>query len=191
MYGTAITNHPAGIVPSSTIAGGVAIEGSAVRPLVATSPAIDTLFAYQAARAESVVQARPGRDASNVKFTIEKVDGPVDELLQDDRVRQALDQVVNAAKDMNVREIEIKSFFPFFKEFAKPRAEAVKNFLVFRGIDKDVIVLTPRGVGYGSKHAALARSRSVVIEIAGTPKQDANPAMQAQSAERPARYLLA
>ncbi|WP_145925314.1 hypothetical protein [Bordetella sp. H567] len=136
---------------------------------------------------EAVGQARGKRDVSTTKITIERVDGPLSELLKGDDLRAELDKVVDVAKGMDVKEIEIKGYFPFFSEFGKMRAQAVKDFLVYRGVDEGLITAIGRGPGFGSKHAPLAKARAVVVEISGTPKQ----AVQGASSARPENPVVA
>jgi hypothetical protein len=92
---------------------------------------------------------------------------------------------------MNVSKIKIKAYFPMVKEGAKPRAQAVKNYLLLNGVDEDAISLSLKGPGYGNKDSGLARAKAVVIEIYGSPKQNV-PLLESSSlAKRSPEFLLA
>lgn len=165
--GPSISAHP-----GACIAGFAPYADNASPATPAAAKAPDTLdLALCTGPAEAAAeQTRGKRAAPGAKITIERVDGPLSELLKSDDLRAQLDKVVDTVKGMDVEEIEVKGYFPFFSEFGKMRAQAVKDFLVYRGVDASLITVIGRGPGLGSKHSPLAKARAVVVEISGTPK---------------------
>ncbi|CAM3789145.1 hypothetical protein BOSP111201_25505 [Bordetella sputigena] len=113
------------------------------------------------------------RDAAPVVFTITRVGNSLDDLVGDDRVRRQLDKVVAAVHRMNVTEIDIKGYYPWFAELSMPRIEAVKKYLVLHGADERLITLSPRGPGPSHRDGHLSQSVAARIQVAGTPKASA------------------
>lgn len=175
------------LTPAAGLPDNPTCPGNVPQPSNGGNTVADALAAFEPAGAQAAASARGKRDAGRQDFTIERVGSSVKDLVDSDRVRAELDKVVDAIKRLDVREVEIKAYAPFFKEVAKPRAQAVRDYLVLKGVDKDVITLSPRGPGYGSKHASLARTRSVVIEVTGSPKAAMAAEALPDSAARVAR----
>jgi hypothetical protein len=168
-------------------------RGAPEKSAAAPSAAAAVFADYRSSDTQAVAAIRTTRDADPLKFKIRHAGNSLADVIKSARVRGELNKLVEVAKDMNVREIEIKAYFPGLKEGAKPRAQAVKNYLVIKGVDENVITLSPKGPGYGNKDSGLARDKAVVIEIYGSPKQNvplhesSSPAKR--SRETPARLI--
>lgn len=149
-------------------------DNAAAPKATAASEAAQALSAYEASATQAEPHIRAKRDTTD--FVIEKMGGSVGEIIRSDRLRGELDKVVAAVKNMNVTEIEIKAYNPIFKEPARPRGNAVKEYLIMKGIDSNLIGVTLRGPGYGNKDSGIAKEKGVRIEIYGSPKPEAQPA---------------
>lgn len=166
---------------------GVTPAKSAAAPSAAAAVIAD----YRPADMQAVAAIRATRNADPLKFKIEHVGNFLDDVVNSARVRERLDKLVGVAKGMNVSKIEIKAYFPMVKEGAKPRAQAVKNYLLLKGVDEDVISLSLKGPGYGNKDSGLARAKAVVIEIHGSPKQNVPLHESSAVVKRSPEFLLA
>jgi hypothetical protein len=146
-------------------------------PGPAPAPASQAALAFAAIEPLSgpraVAPVRFRRDAAPIVFTITHVGNSLDDLVGDNRVRQQLDKVVAAIQRMNVTEIDIKGYYPWFAELSMPRIEAVKKYLVLHGADERLVTLSPRGPGPSHRDGHLSRSVAVRIQLTGTPKATA------------------
>ncbi|ANN68129.1 hypothetical protein [Bordetella bronchialis] len=158
---------------------------SKAAPAPESMDAANALAGYQAPEVDPCGSIRSKRDTTDI--VIERMASTVGEIIMSDRLRGELDKVVDTVKRMDVREIEVKAYNPVFKEPAKARGDAVKQYLIMKGIDANLIEVSPKGPGYGNKDSALAKEKGVRIEIYGSPKADAQP----RPAKRSIEYLMA
>ncbi|CAM3789115.1 OmpA-like domain-containing protein [Bordetella sputigena] len=143
-------------------------DNAAPTKATAASEATQALSAYEASAASTEPHIRGKRDT--IDFVIGRMAGSVEEIIGSDRLRGELDRVVAAVKNMNVTEIEIKAYNPILKEPARSRGNAVKAYLIMKGVDSNLIDVTLRGPGYGNKDSGIAKEKGVRIEIYGSPK---------------------
>jgi hypothetical protein len=159
-----------------------------VTPRVTRSAVDDGVFAnYQPVAAEAPATQGAHPQPFTLEFRIKRAGIDLFRTLKkSSRISKQLDDIVKKIKDMKVEQIEVIAYAPFFRELSTPRAQAVKDYLIAKGIDANLISAHGEGVDYGAADSALAKNLGFTVKITGTHEPDSTTEVVGNHVSRPA-----